>query len=186
MPPTWPSRLLSGPTTPTSEAALHHTSPRSNKPLPSVPSQPESGGSRTHSHTRSSSHPLPRIFAKRRGSSVWGKHDEEDESVDASVAPVLDGLVAGSPVRTGSGRKRVDDDPLQTRLCMCCGQRVRFPRDLRVFRCTQCLTINDLVPYRPQIRQQEMQDGAGTGDEQHDSLPSRRKSATVTSTAMLT
>lgn len=30
---------------------------------------------------------------------------------------------------------------------MCCGNKVRFPRDLKVFRCTSCLTVNDLEPF---------------------------------------
>ncbi|KAF2227554.1 hypothetical protein BDZ85DRAFT_4794 [Elsinoe ampelina] len=161
MPPTWPSRLLSGPTTPTSEVALSATSPRSTRPL--APPQ-ESLPNRTHSHNRSSSHPLPKIFSKRRGSLGWGKVDEDD-SGDTPVVPVLDGVVASSPSRAISGKKRLDEDALQTRLCMCCESRVRFPRDLRVFRCTTCLTINDLVPFRHTLRPPETTHGEQTGDE---------------------
>ncbi|KAF2149237.1 HECT-domain-containing protein [Myriangium duriaei CBS 260.36] len=152
MPSPWPSRLLSGPITPPTVEPNHPTqgmrsSSKASNSL--APPADNTTPARTHSHNRSSSHPLPRIFVKRAGSFGWNKHADFDDQDDSDVGPVLDGLIGGSPSKKIGGKRIGDDEPAQVSFCMCCGQKSRFPKDSKTFRCTQCLTINDLQPYKP-------------------------------------
>ena len=162
MPPSWPSRLLSGSSTPTSNTAAPSPSSRTtsySKPLPAVPcaSQPtllaqppsptRSSTPRQPTHTRSSSHPLPRLFSRKKSSGALKQILDSDTPLDDTLVPILDGPSAASPSRTPTYKRK--DDPNALGQCMCCDSRVRFPRELRVFRCTNCLTINDLTALTP-------------------------------------
>jgi hypothetical protein len=52
-----------------------------------------------------------------------------------------------SSTRTVAGKANDPHQPnLLTGRCMTCASMVRWPKDLSVFRCTVCLTINDLAP----------------------------------------
>lgn len=98
-------------------------------------------------HGRSFSHPFPffgtgtkrsqrRIHPKNK----IGVDSTDDDSIDdghsntrSSNVPLRKPCVtAGSEPMTGK--------------CMACDSTVRWPRELRVFRCTICLTVNDLEP----------------------------------------
>lgn len=69
---------------------------------------------------------------------------------DDALVPVLDDGPTNTPTKLIGGKRRDDrDETFATRHCMCCGNKVRFPRDLKVFRCTSCLTVNDLEPFVP-------------------------------------
>ncbi|KAI5211393.1 hypothetical protein AUEXF2481DRAFT_199658 [Aureobasidium subglaciale EXF-2481] len=116
--------------------------------LPPLSPRPgQSSSPRQQPHTRAVSHPLPRIFGRKKSAPVL-----RDVPLDEYLVPVLD---AGPPGPSKldkpiGGRKK--DEELTTRQCMCCDNTVRFPRDLNVFRCTNCLTINDIEPYVKEAR----------------------------------
>lgn len=58
---------------------------------------------------------------------------------DEKVSPVLARNPTAKPAK-------VPDKDLMTGKCMTCDSMVRWPKELKVFRCTVCLTINDLQP----------------------------------------
>ena len=94
-------------------------------------------------HGRSMSHPFPSIFysrKKRDGSSTAMAADSlRSEGLPCAPSKSPTKAIPNKPV------KAVDRD-LMTGKCMTCDSTVRWPKDLKVFRCTVCLTINDLVP----------------------------------------
>lgn len=71
---------------------------------------------------------------------------------DDVLVPVLSSAPTSTPRRVISGKKNDDDRNMATKHCMCCDYNVRFPRELKVFRCSNCLTVNDIEPYRPKPR----------------------------------
>ena len=178
MPPSWPSRLLSGSLSSSpSGNSTQPSAPQSNTRPPAVvqPHHPDSypgpgppSPSRTkespRQHGRSTSHPLPRIFGRKKSLGTLRGVDL-DAPPDDVLVPVLNTPLTASPTRQTHGKKRLDLDPNVTRPCMCCFTKCRFPRGLTVFRCTNCLTINDLEPYVPDTKNQDK-------DEPSESKPS--------------
>lgn len=189
MPP-WPARLLSGSSNSiTSTAAPAHRdgllpSPPAqphvagDRPPPpanngrrvtSSPSRSDSARGRPHAHNRSVSHPLPRLFGKKKSSGNLQGISDSDVPLDDALVPVLDEPApARTPTKVVHGKSRADDDSHATRHCMCCDSKVRFPRDLKVFRCTSCLTVNDLQPFRPRLRDEE---GSKSGERKAGTYP---------------
>jgi E3 ubiquitin-protein ligase HECTD2 len=115
-------------------------------PPPSHGAQGSSGSSRptrTASHGRSMSHPFPSLFAgrkKRSGESATAGFESSD---DDAVSPVL---TRHTPQYPNTKPVKVPDKDLITGKCMTCDSMIRWPKELKVFRCTVCLTINDLKP----------------------------------------
>ena len=107
-----------------------------------IPTLPRPSPSPSKRHGRSVSHPFPSIFSgrkKKQGDTVRvGGFDSTD---DEKVSPVLARSTALNP--TAKQAKGPDKD-LMTGKCMTCDSMVRWPNNLKVFRCTVCLTINDL------------------------------------------
>jgi E3 ubiquitin-protein ligase HECTD2 len=91
-------------------------------------------------HGRSRSHPFPSLFQskeKRQGRYASSSINPPEENK-------LSQAIQSSP-RSATGRvSRVPDKDLLTGNCMTCNSTVRWPKELLVFRCTVCLTINDL------------------------------------------
>ena len=56
---------------------------------------------------------------------------------------------------------------LMTGKCMTCDSLVRWPKELKVFRCTVCLTINDLTPIS--LHQSRSTEAASLGDKTAES-----------------
>lgn len=119
--------------------------------IPSLPPPPHatygasssSRPARTASHGRSMSHPFPSLFLgkKKRNGGVpapAGFESTDDDTVSPAAARHL-------PQSTATKQKVLDKD-LTTGKCMTCDSMVRWPKELSVFRCTVCLTINDLKP----------------------------------------
>lgn len=98
---------------------------------------------RTPSHGRSMSHPFPALFSGKKKRTADSTGPPAHESTDDDVA-----LPYGVPndVQVPAPKQKVPDKDLMTGKCMTCDSMVRWPKDLKVFRCTVCLTINDLVP----------------------------------------
>jgi E3 ubiquitin-protein ligase HECTD2 len=98
---------------------------------------------RTASHGRSMSHPFPSLFSakkkKKHGETPAAEFESTDD--DATSAEVRRNVAQHSP-----GKQKIPDKDLMTGKCMTCDSMVRWPKELKVFRCTVCLTINDLKP----------------------------------------
>ncbi|PWY95581.1 HECT-domain-containing protein [Aspergillus sclerotioniger CBS 115572] len=101
-------------------------------------------------HSRSISHPFPSPFggiAKRRNRSISKKDnflfdsdDEDDDEVTYLPDPHSSSPRKGPP-------RPIAAEEMTSGKCMVCNSTVRWPRNLKVFRCTECLTVNDLEPY---------------------------------------
>lgn len=101
-------------------------------------------------HSRSMSTPFPSFFSvgKKEGSNSVGEtsptcdSDASDDECPGSIGHRRS--KRGSPQRGGHQRNSSRD--FTSGNCMTCGSHMRWPRELKTFRCTLCLTINDLVP----------------------------------------
>lgn len=165
MPPTWPSRILAGSSSSSNSNAAQRNNNNNpaqsssynihNKPLPR-PTDAAPHGSRPSpgkaSHSRTASHPLPKLFGRKKSTGNLGNIGDGDGLVDDALVPVLQQPGASQalpPGRVISGKKKQtgaeDDDGKSMRRCMCCDSRVRVPKELDKFRCMCCLTVNDLI-----------------------------------------
>jgi E3 ubiquitin-protein ligase HECTD2 len=152
MPP-WSSRLLSPGFRHESDAVINTNSPSfSSSPSPARPRTrltesdildnaygipslaPPNGSSRTPSHGRSMSHPFPSLFTGKK------KRDEGESAATAG----FDSTDSDSVSPANKAKTKVQDKNLRTGKCMTCDATVRWPKELKVFRCTKCVTINDL------------------------------------------
>ena len=109
------------------------------KPVPESSPQTQSG------HARSISHPFPSFFG--------GSKRNEKKSVQEQNDSSEDGLAHTQKQKLSKNKKIIQPksaskEPV-TGKCMTCDATVRWPQDLKVFRCTTCLTINDLEPADP-------------------------------------
>lgn len=153
--PSWSSRLLSTPSSSSSNAtyssqATPHGDTQRSAPIPidyAVPvidpmHTPPGPTPHRRTHARSLSHPFPSILpsnAKRSDKKVT-KKDFLDSDDDDEVTYVPE-------PRSSSPRKRwTPAEDFVSGKCMTCNSTVRWPRNLKVFRCTVCLTVNDLEP----------------------------------------
>ncbi|KAK4987755.1 putative E3 ubiquitin-protein ligase [Elasticomyces elasticus] len=177
-PPSLPHRGKSLPI-PTAEAggATDRPTPSSLHSQPTAPSPPRqlSSKGQQHIHARSVSHPFPALFGRKKSTSQLNSTTiDANAPVDEELVPVLGGPGDPTPTRVISGkRKALDakDDDSESAKCMCCDSKVRFPRGLKVFRCTSCLTVNDLVPLG---EQESRKDGKRSA-----TMPTTDGSATV-------
>jgi E3 ubiquitin-protein ligase HECTD2 len=124
-------------------------------------------------HTRSVSHPFPSLFFSSGSSSSRTKKKKQRSSPHRSMAAGrpdesgsesgLDGDVYAPVIRANPNPNPPLPPPPPVRghrnassmggsrdftagRCMTCGSLVRWPRELCMFRCTICLTVNDLQP----------------------------------------
>ncbi|PLB46704.1 hypothetical protein P170DRAFT_477579 [Aspergillus steynii IBT 23096] len=131
--------------------------PQNATGLPSMNANPATSPPHRHGHSRSISHPFPSPFAgagKRRNRSI-PKQDFLDSDDDDDDVTYLPDPLSSSP-RKGPPRP-VPGEDMTTGKCMTCNCTMRWPRNLKIFRCTECLTVNDLEPYR------ESNDSSGRG-----------------------
>ncbi|KAM0245706.1 hypothetical protein ACHAP5_005190 [Fusarium lateritium] len=111
------------------------------------PSRPSSKHPRRPQHTRSMSQPFPSLFSskKKRQNSVGAPPPDlgfaDDDAVMHRQAPKTQ---TRNPSHTRNGPAGSKD--FATGSCMTCGSLVRWPRELKVFKCTICTTVNDLEP----------------------------------------
>ena len=108
----------------------------------------------THSsHRRSISHPFPSILGSNGFKRSTGDEEdtirsagrtraESDRSTNQRDADA--GIHIKSPVK--HGKEVMKDEDLRTGNCPTCDSMVRWPKKLDVYRCTNCLMINDLKP----------------------------------------
>ncbi|KAI2473373.1 hypothetical protein F4781DRAFT_380129 [Annulohypoxylon bovei var. microspora] len=97
-------------------------------------------------HSRSMSHPFPSLFSSKKKKN--GRPDEQfgddDSTDDVNLKPNPRQNLQQNAVPRRIPRGPAD---FSTGNCMTCASLVRWPKELHVFRCTICLTINDLKPY---------------------------------------
>ncbi|KAL1881667.1 putative E3 ubiquitin-protein ligase [Paecilomyces lecythidis] len=154
MPP-WSSRLHPGPSTSSSNASRVNVSsiPVAERTVPIpinndvpvvIPFETPHPSAR-RSHSRSISHPFPSLFGggNRKNSKGVSKQDFLDSDDDDDIVTYAPDPRSSSP-RKGSQRP----EDASTGKCMTCDSTVKWPREVKVFRCTVCLTINDLEPHR--------------------------------------
>ncbi len=109
-----------------------------------VPGQLEPDSSK-HNHNRSFSHPFPSLFGSKRSDKRHNTRGDVDITPGGSRDIRHDEAKAKLSGAEGSA-PRGDRQPV-TGKCMTCDSTVRWPQGLKVFRCTTCLTINDLEFY---------------------------------------
>ena len=118
---------------------------------PAAPSTVMQSG--RHGHGRSISHPFPSIFGAGKKSERDGHKgrvlDAGDSTDDEIIADGEGPMPNSSPIRSGSHYRKAVDRETTSGRCMTCDSTVRWPKELTVFRCTICLTINDLQPKPP-------------------------------------
>jgi E3 ubiquitin-protein ligase HECTD2 len=104
-------------------------------------------------HIRSVSHPFPSLFSSKKKRVSPTVADDDSDSESGVDGPVLKGkppLMRNH--RSGSSAGSKD---FATGRCMTCGSLVRWPRELQTFRCTICMTINDLKPLSQDARHED-------------------------------
>ncbi|KAL5052254.1 hypothetical protein BDW71DRAFT_7788 [Aspergillus fruticulosus] len=116
-----------------------------------APISPPSGSTFHRGHSRSISQPFASALSgvgKRRNKSmsVEADVDTDDDDDDDDIYIPNPNPISTSP-RKGLPRVRPKEE-LTTGKCMTCNNTVRWPQHLKVFRCTECLTVNDLEPYQ--------------------------------------
>ncbi|RDL40376.1 putative ubiquitin-protein ligase E3A [Venustampulla echinocandica] len=125
-------------------------------PVPSRELHGPSNGTATTSnprratHGRSMSHPFPSLFPgkKKQLSDKAGGPGFESTDDDSGSSHFAQNPSPISSIRQG----KLPDRDLTTGKCMTCDSLVRWPKELKVFRCTVCLTINDLKPITLEAR----------------------------------
>ncbi|KAI0389685.1 HECT-domain-containing protein [Xylariaceae sp. FL0594] len=103
-------------------------------------------------HSRSMSHPFPSLFSskkKKNAGTEKGVAGEDDYVDSRDFAPKS---YTGSSHAMNAARAPLGPNDFATGNCMTCGGLVRWPKELQVFRCTKCLTINDLQPHTAALR----------------------------------
>ncbi|KAG7109092.1 hypothetical protein HYQ44_011967 [Verticillium longisporum] len=101
------------------------------------PSRPR----RRPAHSRSMSVPFPSLFSSKKKQRPGPVHD--DDSDDSHNDPPVTRSAAKTHTRGNMSQGNRD---FATGNCMTCNSLVRWPRDLKVFKCTVCVTVNDLSP----------------------------------------
>jgi E3 ubiquitin-protein ligase HECTD2 len=162
----WPARFISnslgsnsGLPTPTSPAPTPSSMRRQThtvqgdptvQPLYDIPVLQPSPKQATR-HGRSLSHPFPSIF--KAGKKVGRKghaHDTfELDSTDDENATAPTGAFTSASANFDQDKARQGgpEKDLVTGKCMTCDSLARWSKERNVFRCTICLTINDLKPH---------------------------------------
>lgn len=120
-------------------------------PAPSAVQRP-APPPRAQSHGRSMSHPFPSLFPPRKGS-LRKKAAQDDFDSDSDSDAEMLGLGPGSKSKASAqaqggppyARPPLGDKDYASGNCMTCGALSRWPKGLKVFKCTLCVTINDLV-----------------------------------------
>lgn len=133
------------------------------------------------SHGRSMSHPFPSLFPKRRASrgktAVQDDFDSDSDS-DAEMLGLGPGSKSKAPVQSPGpsyARPPLGDKDYASGSCMTCGALSRWPKGIKVFKCTLCVTINDLVDLRSTIESQNHASGGRlNGAPQEAASPSFR------------
>ncbi|KAA8648512.1 HECT-type E3 ubiquitin-protein ligase [Aspergillus tanneri] len=152
------------------ERSVPRLVPQHATSLPSMNANPATSPPHRHGHSRSISHPFPSPFAdssKRTNRSMWKQDflDSDDDDDDDDEVTYLPDPLSSSPRKGPPPPHLGPGEDLTTGKCMTCNCTMRWPRNLKVFRCTECLTVNDLELYR------EPNDSSGRSPPRLDGRP---------------
>ena len=160
--------------------------------IPTAPVAPRPGPPppKASRHGRSMSHPFPALFAtKRKSPSKKPSPDDYDSDSDSDAEMM--GLGPGSrtkpPVQSTStsSRRPTGDKDYASGNCMTCGALSRWPKGLKVFKCTLCMTINDLVDLNTAIEANSHGSGArNAGRSSEDGVPGHKGESVYRQTLM--
>lgn len=102
-------------------------------------------------HSRSMSHPFPSLFSskKKKNAAADNQLGYDDDVDDHGYGAKL---YSSSSQAANTSRAAPGPADFATGNCMTCAGLVRWPKELQVFRCTKCLTINDIKPSTPAPR----------------------------------
>lgn len=145
-------------------------------PKPTKPLRPR--------HGRSLSHPFPSLFAnKKKKPARTSSEDSGSDSTDDLAQMTNSKSKAQQPHHTQRNGRSSESRDFATGHCMTCGSLVRWPRELHVFRCTICLTVNDLQPlFQDERREDTPRDRSPADDTSTPPQQLRRNSRTSTPT----
>ncbi|CRG90323.1 E3 ubiquitin-protein ligase HECTD2 [Talaromyces islandicus] len=158
--PTWSSRLLPRPPSPSSHNHPSHTRPSHRTFDPergaalainyNVPILPSSAPPPSRPHRRSLSQPFPSLMptSPKKGGGSGRKVTKEDFlDSDSDNGDDYNAKPYFPEPRSHSPRKGwTPADEVVNGKCMTCHSTMRWPRNTKVFRCTICLMVNDLEP----------------------------------------
>ncbi|KAF9877767.1 ubiquitin-protein ligase [Colletotrichum karsti] len=91
------------------------------------------------------SHPFPALFSNKKKRLDPTYESDSDDDAPVMTKPLGNARNTHKRGVTFGGSRDSSKD-FATGNCMTCGSLVRWPRELKVFKCTVCLTINDLHP----------------------------------------
>ncbi|KAL7944393.1 HECT domain-containing protein [Trichoderma barbatum] len=139
------SEALDTPTSLTRQLGMSRTSHARVNPDPSssdsdAESSSQQSRGRKPKHSRSMSNPFPSLFSSRKRQGSASKPSVDADKATGGPAPNNRQVKTH---RRGSPSRSKD---FATGNCMTCASLVKWPRELKVFKCTICMTINDLVP----------------------------------------
>lgn len=148
--------------------------------IPTLPVQNRAApNQRPSSHGRSKSHPFPSLFSSKKKMAPKNPSPDDFDSDSDSDAEML-GLGPGSrqnrPAQP-AGPSKVNGRPSMEKEfasgnCMTCGAMSRWPKGLKVFKCTLCMTINDLVDINSVVEASNSAVAVGHRRASEDATPS--------------
>ncbi|CAD6499501.1 BgTH12-03613 [Blumeria graminis f. sp. triticale] len=192
--PQWSSRLLSssprfeqagqkvviGNSTPNAQIqqAAIESRPAESLAIPGLPNANTNNNisvssltSASSSHVRSISNPFPSFFSgkkKRFADTPTNVGATGIESTDQDKEPPITNRNSST---SKAPKQKFAEKDFVTGKCMTCDSNVRWPKELNIFRCTVCMTINDLKPIKLENRHEDNQRIPVSGTPRADSGP---------------
>ncbi|KAI1119920.1 hypothetical protein F5Y10DRAFT_259368 [Nemania abortiva] len=141
-----PTRSRSNSRLPEADPTLHglqHIQADSSSSEDDIVSKPKPVGK----HARSMSHPFPSLFSKKKKNVPADNEPDFDDDVGGYDSHTR--IYSTSSQAANTSRAVPGPAEFAAGNCMTCAGLVRWPKDHQVFRCTRCLTINDIKPFIP-------------------------------------
>ena len=147
--PVFSADLTSRDVPPSSAPSPPALATRQNEPSYTSPEVGRPRGSSRSGHGRSVSLPFPALFSTKKKHPVRDlpHHQSQAEASDEvhRLLPQSAKVNQASRIMPTHTTQNAHRD-LATGTCVTCGSLLRWPRELSVFKCTICLTVNDLPP----------------------------------------
>ncbi|KAI9697257.1 MAG: putative E3 ubiquitin-protein ligase [Candelina mexicana] len=98
-------------------------------------------------HGRSISHPFPSLFSPTKKANRFEREPDILDLTDDDLAITSQSLPSSKASKSGHGQTEQDTNKnLASGRCMTCNRLVRWPGDVKIFRCSICAMINDTEP----------------------------------------
>ncbi len=138
-----------------------------------------SRGSRPSSrHGRSISHPFPSLFSPTKKANRLEREPDILDLTDDDLHVASQSAPSSKASKGGHGQPEKDTNRnLASGRCMTCHRLVRWPGDVKVFRCSVCAMINDTEPVvLDQLQHDSSADGPIGRAERNCCAPKQRRS----------